>query len=377
MKFRRQNLLRKSCLLFINMKKNRILFICKKRSTYGVSYGLLNSCKFLCNALEEMGNEAAVVEVIDNNCIDREVYLYNPTHVFIEALWVVPSKFEELIPRYPKVKWFVRLHSNVPFIAHEGMAIDWIVKYFALGVKFPQFKVAPNAELMCNDLEAVYGIRTVYAPNIYQPFPPEDDGKGKDKDKDKDKDEDKDKFGALHDPDRDRHTIDIGCFGAIRPLKNQLIQAMAAVTFANKIKRQLTFHINSTRVEQHGMPILHNIEALFATTRHKLQVHEWMPWSEFIKVVRGMDLGLQVSFSETFDIVAADFVFADVPIVGSKEIPWMSHLFQANCTNMDDIVRHLEFAWTGKKFGLHSANRVGLRNRNDDARKAWKRLLEK
>jgi hypothetical protein len=355
------------------MKKIRVLFICKRRSTYGVSYGLLNSCRFLVNALVDMGYEAKVVEVTDNNDIDREVTLYKPTHVFIEALWVVPSKFEELIPLHPQVKWYVRLHSNTPFIANEGMAIDWIVKYLALGVRYPLF-VAPNAELMCSDIDQTYGVHTTYAPNIYQPFQLEVESV---------------KAKPPHPPHPEPphppqppppppcpHTLDIGCFGAIRPLKNQLIQAMAAVTFANKLNRQLTFHINSTRVEQHGQPILRNLEALFATTRHRLAVHDWLPWNEFIQLVRTMDLGLQVSFSETFDIVAADFVFADVPIVGSKEIPWLSHLYQADCTNMDNIVSHLEFAWQGKKFGLHSANRVGLREWNEAARKAWKQLLQ-
>lgn len=345
------------------MKKSRVLFICKKRSTYGVSYGLLNSCRFLCNALEDMGYEANVVEVVDNNSIDREVHNYKPTHVFIEALWVVPEKFEELIPLHPKVKWYIRLHSNAPFIANEGMAMEWIVKYAALGVKYPQLKVAPNAEEMCNDLERTFRFDVAYAPNIYQPFKMEMKLEGP-----------KPKPTPL--PPPEAKVIDIGCFGAIRPLKNQLIQAMSAITFANKLDRQLIFHINSTRIEQHGAPILKNIEALFATTRHKLEVHDWLPWPEFIELVRTMDLGLQVSFSETFDIVAADFTFADVPIIGSKEIPWMNHLFQADCTKLDDIVNKLEFAWHGKRFGLHSANRHGLRQWNEQGRKVWKRLIE-
>ena len=79
-----------------------------------------------------MGFEAKVVVVNDNNDINREVFKYTPTHVFIEALWVVPSKFEVLIPLYPKIQWYVRLHSNTPFISSEGIAIDWLVKYLAL-----------------------------------------------------------------------------------------------------------------------------------------------------------------------------------------------------------------------------------------------------
>ncbi len=151
------------------MSTNRILFICKKRSTYGVSYGLLNSCRFLCNALEKMGNDAKIVQVNDNNDIDREVSMYRPTHVFIEALWVVPSKFEVLIPLHPKVKWYVRLHSNTPFISSEGIAIEWLAGYNKLVKKFPQFHIACNAEKLKTDLELSLGIHAIYAPNIYMP----------------------------------------------------------------------------------------------------------------------------------------------------------------------------------------------------------------
>ena len=109
-------------------QKERVLFICKIRSNfYGPSFGLINSCRFIANALEANGVEAKVVPVVDNSDIDREVHKFKPTHVFIEALWVVPSKFEELIPLHPKKKWFVRIHSKVPFLANEGMAMHCFV----------------------------------------------------------------------------------------------------------------------------------------------------------------------------------------------------------------------------------------------------------
>jgi len=304
-----------------------------------------------------MGYESKLIEVVDNNDIDREVSKYKPTHVFIEALWVVPSKFEQLIPLHPTVKWYVRLHSNTPFLSSEGIAVEWIVQYLAIGVRYPQFKVSCNAEKLVNDFEGALGVRTVYAPNVYMP---------------------KDEIEAAPNSISHCHdNINIGCFGAIRPLKNQLIQAMAAIAFGRKVGRQITYHINSGRVESNGEPTLRNIQALFASSGNKLQVHEWLDWHNFIKIVRTMDLGLQVSLSETFDIVAADFVYANVPIVGSKEIEWLSPLYQASCTDSVDIVKKLEAAWEGKQFGIHSANRNGLREWNEHAKEAWKKLLKK
>ena len=345
------------------MKYKRILFICKKRpACYGVSYGLLNSCRFLANALKDMGFEAKVVEVRDNNDIDREVTLYKPTHAFVEALWVVPSKFNELIPLHPKVNWYVRLHSNVPFIANEGVAMSWIIQYLALGVRFKQFKVCANDDRMVNDLEKTFKEKIVYAPNIYRP-------------------------GDYVDlpqllPDlptllgKKPEVIDIGCFGAIRILKDQLIQAMAAIVFANEMKVHLNFHMNDTRIENQGEGIYRNLQALFVGTGHTLVSHSWLEHPEFMKLVRQMDLGMQVSFSETFDIVAADFAIANVPVVGSTEIKWLSPLYKARPTDMNDIVSHLWTAWQGKKVGLQLVNRKGLCEWNDDAEKVWEKLIK-
>jgi len=305
-----------------------------------------------------MGVEAKLVEVIDNNGIDKEVHQYKPTHVFIEALWVVPDKFDVLIPLHPKVKWYVRLHSNTPFIANEGVALDWIKKYGELQKKYHQFHLAPNAKKMANDLKLSLGINTVYAPNIYDPH--------------------KSTLGYDHVTPVDKRpdVLDIGCFGAIRPLKNQLIQAMAAMAFANELGKTLHFHINHTRVETHGENAHRNLVALFAGTKHKLITHDWMLHESFTQLIRKMDYGLQVSFSETFNIVAADFTHMKVPIIGSKEIDWMSTLYQADPTNIDDILNHLWLARLGKKFSLHSLNNVGLNRYNAESKEAWESLLK-
>lgn len=337
----------------------RVLFICKRRpANYGASYGLLNSCRFLCNALHRLGVEAKLVEVTDNNCIDKEVHLYKPTHVFIEALWVVPEKFPILIKLHPQVKWYVRLHSNTPFLANEGVAIDWIKKYAELTKQYHQFHIAPNSLKMDNELIQSMNIHTVYAPNIYVP-------RG-------------DHEALIGDgcEEKDSDILNIGCFGAIRPLKNQLIQAMAAISFAEELGKSLNFHINHTRVETHGENVHRNLIALFEGTNHKLITHDWMLHEDFLKLIKSMDFGLQVSFSETFNIVAADFAYSNVPIIGSPEIEWLSGFFQANPTDIDSIVNRLWLAKVGKRINLQWFNTLGLNKFNAKAEEAWIGLLD-
>lgn len=336
----------------------KVLFIVKKRQTeYGVSYGLLNSCRFLCNALHHLGVEAKVVSVVDNNCIDREVHQYKPTHVFIEALWVVPEKFKVLIPLHPSVKWYVRLHSNTPFLANEGMAMQWINGYEEIRKEFNNLLIAPNSEKLCNDLWRSRGIITAYAPNIYFP--------------------DKvDPIPYTKIPIEHRNNIiNVGCFGAIRPMKNTLIQAMAAIAYANKVGKKLHFHING-RCEQNGENGHRNLIHLFEGTEHKLVGHPWCEHQEFIGLCKEMDLGMQVSFSETFNIVAADLTSVGVPVVGSNEIPWLSSLYRAEQTNLNDIVMYLHLAYHGKKINLQYLNKIGLEIYNYKALDSWVTLLK-
>jgi hypothetical protein len=163
------------------MKK--VLFILKKRglpyyqsevsTTYGsFSSGLFNSVRFIYEMLLKHHVEAHIVEVVDNNDIDREVAKFRPDVVIIEALWVVPSKFEVLRKLHPKVQWVVRIHSEVPFIASEGVAMEWIFGY----AEQANVVIAPNTERMCADISDLllskYSDRDVkkkiaYLPNYY------------------------------------------------------------------------------------------------------------------------------------------------------------------------------------------------------------------
>jgi hypothetical protein len=211
--------------------KVKILFVLKKRGSYGVSYGLVNSCKFVADALEDFGVKSKIVQVEDNNKIDKEVSDFKPTHVFVEALWVVPEKFEVLLPKYPKIKWHVRLHSQAPFLGYEGIAFEWIKKYSALSQRFNNFKISSNSQKLIKSLQSALGIELEYSPNIYL-------------------------FDKVTHSFAKDGNVDIGCFGAIRPFKNHINQALASLSFAEKNNLKLRFHINASRFENLGESIL-------------------------------------------------------------------------------------------------------------------------
>lgn len=334
--------------------KRKILFICKKRvDSYGVSVGLLNSASFVANYLNDNGVESKLVSVIDANGIDKEVKAYDPTDVVTEALWITPSKFIELLPLHWKRNWYIRLHSKAPFLANEGMAMTWISCYKRIIEKFPNLQLSCNNEEFNNDLTATLGIDSIYLPNIYYPGKPHDH------------------FHPSHCCDKKDGEINIGCFGAIRPLKNHLIQAMSAIVFADSNDLTLNFYVNADRLEQRGENVLKNMRGLFGDTKHNLVECPWTNHEDFIKLVKTMDLGMQVSFSESFNIVAADFISNNIPIVVSPDISWASNLYKADPTSMQSIVDTLQMAWRYKGLGLQRLNTASLWWYNKNAEGIW------
>lgn len=352
---------------------SKLLFILKKREMtldenttlnqeyrpyfqYCVSSGLRNSANFVVDMLNQNGLDSKLVEVVDNNAIDREVKEYRPTHVVIEAFWVVPEKFEILQKLHPQVKWIIRNHSEMPFLASDGVALDWTLKY----LKYDNVYIAPNSIKAYNDtrriVEAAFGRkhevkhRVLYLPNFYR----------------------------IQQNLRDRNTItdtiNIGCFGAIRPMKNHLVQAIAAISYAQKKKLKLRFHINVARIENQGNNVLKNLRGLFNNLGddYELVEHGWLQHEDFVQLVRSMDLGLQASLSESFNIVAADFVSQGVPIVVSNEIDWLPGHFWCKPTDSKDILKTIESVLFGFDF-LGKANYAlrSLRRYNRESEEVW------
>lgn len=332
-------------------KENKVLFILKKRQTShtgydSVSSGLLNSARFVSDMLNKNGIESNLVEVVDNNCIDREVAKFKPTHVIIEALWVVPQKFEVLTKLHPKVQWIIRLHSDISFLANEGIAIEWIYEY----LKYDNVKISANDWETNFNFELLTNKQFVYLPNYYPVG-----------------------FFNRNKPKPDtRKVINVGCFGAVRPLKNQLIQAVAAIDYADTYGKKLKFHINTQRVEGRGEPVLKNLRALFENNpKHELIEHGWLSHNEFIDLVQTMDIGLQVSFSETFNIVSADFVNNNIPVVTSNEVEWVNPVYFANPSKVNSIVSRMRRAILASRFKFNFLNKLSLWYYSFKSEKIW------
>jgi len=321
----------------------KILFVLKERkhnNIYSVSYGLLNSVKFIGKYLDSKKIEHKVVEVIDGNFIDKEIFIYKPTHVILEALWCPPYKIEELSKLYPNIKFNVRIHSKASFLAAEGIGFQWINEILDIAQNKDNVSLSINSADFYDDLKEIRNYvqdKIYYLPNLYIS---KNDFSNKKSDKD---------------------VIKIGCFGALRILKNHIVQAIAAIKLADKYNKKLEFHINVSPLENENNSILKNLRNLFSKGKHELVEHDWMPHDIFCKLIKEMDLGLQLSFTESFNIVTADFVANGVPILTSSDInivPFFYKISNVNNTDKISFRLHLlnlltKFSFI-KRIALHS-----------------------
>jgi hypothetical protein len=83
-----------------------------------------------------------------------------------------------------------------------------------------------------------------------------------------------------------------------------------------------------------------------------------------------MDIALQVSFSETFNIVGADLISQGVPLVGSSEIPWSTGLFNANPVDSTDICNKLIRAWNHPQLNVRMSQ-YSLTHYTSETRRIW------
>jgi hypothetical protein len=348
----------------------RVLFVLKAGNTSGgytdstssiISNGLANSAVMLSTALAREGVPVKVVQVQDNSTIHAEVVNFDADIAVIEAFWVVPDKFDELYSVDPSVRYIVRNHSEIPFLSNEGVAFDWMLQY----ITKPNVIMASNSSRMHRDTTELVRIanpqlstsqvfeKLAYLPNFYLVEQVKT---------------------SIVDPSKE--AIDIGCFGAIRPFKNQVTQAIAAIEFANYIGKNLHFHINS-KVEMGGDEVLKNLTLLFSHfPDHQLVQHDWMPHSDFYTLIGQMDIVMQVSFSETFNIIAADAISQGVLAVTSPEVRWTSPDVQAAPTSSESVVKTLINAWSRKQnYPTWNPSIDGLLTYNSESIYRWLKYL--
>ena len=337
------------------MKK--VLFILKERhySQAKTSYGLINSASLVADYLSKHGYECEVVSVIDANFIDKEIHLFKPDMVIIEALWVPTYKLEELISikRNKNIKWVVRVHSDIGFLSAETQGIRFLNEYADLHKK--NLIIAANSEKFVEVISRTLGHKFYYLPNLVALLRHHHD----------------------HNDILEEHDhINIGCFGAMRLLKNQCFQALCSIEAANYLGKKLYFHITPNLGIEND-PVLANLIEIFKNSIHDLVIHDWLPNDEFQHLVRRMDIGIQLSFTESFNIVSADFINNNRLVAVSDAIDWLPAIVRASTTDYDDAIRKIIYAYRHRNSEIiKEKEKDSLNKYNEDSKKHWADFLQ-
>ena len=131
----------------------------------------------------------------------------------------------------------------------------------------------------------------------------------------------------------------VGAFGATRPLKNLMSAAGAALTISRFFGGDLELWINSGRDEGAGC-IVRAIEEMFRITRHAHLVRAgWASWHDHRKTVARMNLLINCSYTESFNMVTADGIAEGIPSVVSDAICWAPAYRRAPVDDVLEITR--------------------------------------
>jgi hypothetical protein len=149
-------------------------------------------------------------------------------------------------------------------------------------------------------------------------------------------------------------------------------------SFAEKNGLKLRFHMNGSRKECKADNVYKNLVNLFEHAGHQLILIPWYPHEKFLVYIKEcIDIAMQISFSETFNIVAADSTVCGVPTIGSKEIEWLSKTCVADCTDATDIVKKLQMVYDNNYFNIFGKlNLSGLKTYNKNTKKSWKTFFK-
>jgi glycosyltransferase involved in cell wall biosynthesis len=241
------------------------------------------------------------------------------THVVISAPWIHTWDLTCLIEHYPDIQFVVVCHSNVGFLMADPRWVQLLRQGIALSKTHKNLVMGGNSTKFVEWMRVAYEDNALLLPNLY-PL----EGRRKRK--------------RTHDCPRWKldGLIKIGSFGGVRPYKNHITAAAAAVAIHKILRTPVEFHM-STGGEG---GICNSINELCADIPgFTLVKHPWAYWNDFVKVTGEMDLLMQVSFTESFNLVTADGVYMGVPTVVSSAINWAPSRWRADSDDAIDVAR--------------------------------------
>lgn len=255
------------------------------------------------------------IDIVAGIAAHNKSHEFPITHAIISAPWLSIRDLRAMAEFYKDIQFLVVSHSNVGFLQADPNGTRLLREGLALSKELPNFKIGGNCRKFTEWMQIAYGVPVVLLPNMY---PSE---------------------GVIKHWDGS-NPIRIGIFGAIRPQKNVLTAVAAAIAIGRILGRSVELYTSSGREEGGVGTLLNAMNQLTINVPNFTMIKApWRPWSAFREVVGSMDLLIQTSYTESFNMVTADGVSMGVPSVTSEAITWVPKQWQANSDNALDVAR--------------------------------------
>ena len=239
------------------------------------------------------------------------------SHVVFSAPWVQPEEFLRLTHHFPDTTFISLCHSNVGFLQFDARGVQHLRGYLNLEKAAHNFRVAGNNKRFCEWLRNTYRAPCAYLPNLYN----------------------LQRHHPYQRPPWDGSLLKIGCFGAVRPQKNLMCAVGAALEVAVRVHADTEIHVSDGRPENSHVIIRALHEMVDGIRGVRLINNHWESWPEFLQTVHAMDLLMQPSYSETFNVVCADGISQGVPCVVGEAIEWAPKSWRAETDDASEIAR--------------------------------------
>lgn len=272
--------------------------------------------------LQSVGIDASAHAIRDNidivNTLKKAKQEGRPyTHVAISAPFLSLFDLKSLVTHFNQTKFVVISHSNVGFLQADPSGVALLRAYAKLQHQVKNFYVAGNCPAFVDWFEISYEEPVLLLPNLY-PVERRD--------------------GKNWNPSA-TSGLKVGVLGAIRPEKNFMTAAGAVVEMYSRLQIPTELHM-STGGENFRSMTLTAIEQMVADLpEFTLIRHHWDYWDRFIKLIASMDLIIQVSYTESFNMIVADGISQGVPAVISPPIYWGPKEWMSNPDNATEVAQ--------------------------------------
>lgn len=136
-----------------------------------------------------------------------------------------------------------------------------------------------------------------------------------------------------------KDVVRIGLFCAYRPFKNIMTQITACNLLRKNLKLDVELHLFKSN---ECNPVYKNVLKLLQNMRMAYVLHENCRNDELYDILQEIDIGLQVSYSETFSYIICEHMMMGTPTVASTAVPFASKVAEFNNANsIADCIREI------------------------------------